>query len=193
MTTPPQRWLPREEWIKTLPQALLASCVLVRDARARVLLLRYGPGQQGSGTWWLPGGMLDAGEDPWAAARREMREETGLELGAERRFIGIAFRADVGGTGPVLDCFFDGGTVGEHAPVRLSHEHDRHAFVALDELPGIPLTAPARTLEALYTAADTGTVAYLNDLDHADHRQRQGRSGEESALGGTPASVSGVR
>lgn len=59
-------WIPREEWVKTQPQALVASCVMLLDDQDRMLLLRYGPGQEGaSGTWWLPGGMVDEGENPW--------------------------------------------------------------------------------------------------------------------------------
>jgi 8-oxo-dGTP pyrophosphatase MutT (NUDIX family) len=32
------------------------------------------------GIWLQPGGHIDPGETPWAAARRESREETGLEV-----------------------------------------------------------------------------------------------------------------
>lgn len=163
MTMPPQRWLPREEWIRTQPQALIASCVLLRDPRGRMLLLRYAAGQPAAGTWWLPGGMLDPGEDPWTAARREVREEAGLTLGPEPALIAIDHRADVGGTGPVLDCFFDGGTVAPESPVRLSAEHDGSAFHAVEDLAHLPLTGPAATLAAVYRAARTGSVAYLRE------------------------------
>ncbi|MFE1750543.1 NUDIX hydrolase [Streptomyces anandii] len=158
-------WLPREEWVRTQPQALLAACVVVLDGAGRVLLLRYGPGQPGAGQWWLPGGMLDHGEDPWTAARREMREETGIELGPLPRLIGVDHRVDVLGTGPVLDCFFHGGTLsaGVRPAVRLSPEHDRYGWFALTELSGTRLAAPLPTLTALHTAAVSGTVVCLRE------------------------------
>ncbi len=78
--------------------------------------------------------MLDHGEDPWTAAWRETREETGVELSPVPRLIGIDHRADVGGTGPVLDCFFYGGTLADGTSITLSPEHDRHAVFSLNEL-----------------------------------------------------------
>ncbi|MFB7495761.1 NUDIX hydrolase [Streptomyces sp. NPDC056161] len=158
-------WVPREEWVKSQPMALLASCVVMLDDRGRVLMLRYGPGQPAAGTWWLPGGMLDHGEDPWTAARREMREETGLELAPAPRLIGIDHRADVLGTGPVLDCFFDGGNVAGDTGIRLSSEHDRHGLFSLDELARMPLAARLPTLVSLHAAAMEGTVTYLREGD----------------------------
>jgi ADP-ribose pyrophosphatase YjhB (NUDIX family) len=56
-----------------------AACV-IRDGAGRVLLVRRSPGQWGAGTWCLPCGFVEWGEDVRIAAARETREETGLEV-----------------------------------------------------------------------------------------------------------------
>ncbi|MEV7616202.1 NUDIX hydrolase [Streptomyces sp. NPDC089799] len=155
-------WIPREEWVKTQPQALVASCVMLLDDQGRMLLLRYGPGQEeASGTWWLPGGMIDAGENPWPAARREMGEETGVTLDSPPCLIGIDHRADVLGTGPVVDYFF-AAKLAAGQQILLSPEHDRHAFHRPDGLPD-PLAGHRQTLTALHAAALAGRVVYLQE------------------------------
>ncbi|MFK0046323.1 NUDIX hydrolase [Streptomyces sp. NPDC090741] len=156
-------WIPREEWIKTLPRTVVASCVLMLDPDGRVLLLRYGPGQPVAGQWWVPGGMLDHGEDPWAAARREMSEETGIDLDDVPRLIGTDHRVDVESTGPVIDYYFHGGVHTGDQPIRLSPEHDRHAFMHLDELRDTPLSARLQTLAAIYAGARSGSAVYLRE------------------------------
>jgi ADP-ribose pyrophosphatase YjhB (NUDIX family) len=55
--------------------------VLATDDAGRVLVVRttyLGPG------WMLPGGRVERGETPHDAARRETREETGLDVEIER-------------------------------------------------------------------------------------------------------------
>ena len=50
----------------------------------RIVLVR----RSDSGKWGLPGGIIDWGEKIVVAARRELAEETGLELTKISRFVG---------------------------------------------------------------------------------------------------------
>ena len=60
------------------PRRRRAGRVLVRDDRGAVLLCHAS--DAGDGWWFTPGGGRDGHEDARAAARRELAEETGLEL-----------------------------------------------------------------------------------------------------------------
>ena len=56
-----------------------ASRILLTDPAGRVLLFRFTPDDRPP-FWCTPGGALDPGESYEQAARRELREETGLDL-----------------------------------------------------------------------------------------------------------------
>jgi ADP-ribose pyrophosphatase YjhB (NUDIX family) len=64
-------------WL-TQPRFAVTAGAVVSDEGGRVLLLRHVL-RKGSG-WGVPGGFLKACEQPAEAIRRELREETGLEL-----------------------------------------------------------------------------------------------------------------
>jgi 8-oxo-dGTP diphosphatase len=63
------------------------ACALCVDERGRVLLARRA-NQPFQGRWDLPGGFLEEGEHPFDALRRELREETGLEV-EPLEFVGV--------------------------------------------------------------------------------------------------------
>lgn len=64
------------------PHRRQAARVLLLDDQYRVLLIRFEIVRQGEDFvfWATPGGGLEPGEDPAAAARREIAEELGLEI-----------------------------------------------------------------------------------------------------------------
>lgn len=106
----------------------------------RLVLIR----RRDTGQWGLPGGMVDWGEDIATTVRRELTEETGLELVEIRRLVGvysspdrdprihsitISIEVEARGTLAVVDkleisdvkAFFR-----EDLPLgNLSHDHDR--------------------------------------------------------------------
>jgi 8-oxo-dGTP pyrophosphatase MutT (NUDIX family) len=65
------------------PSYTVGAICVVHDDRERVLLVRHVYRRH----WGAPGGLLDRGEHPAAAAVREVREEVGLDvvLGGEPR------------------------------------------------------------------------------------------------------------
>ncbi|MGW4384827.1 NUDIX domain-containing protein [Kitasatospora sp. NPDC004531] len=60
----------------TAPAHPVTSYVLCTDPASRLLLVQAA----GDGTWHLPGGVMEIGESPLEAARREVGEELGLTL-----------------------------------------------------------------------------------------------------------------
>lgn len=79
----------RGYWFVRRPQVEGVKCVLTRGED--VLLVRH---TYGKPRWDLPGGTLKRGEDPEHAARREMREELGVEIDDWRSLGAVCSNAD---------------------------------------------------------------------------------------------------
>lgn len=70
--------------------ALTADVVaLARGPAGLVVLLVRRAHEPFEGRWALPGGFVDEGEVPEAAARRELAEETGLRAGSPLSLVGV--------------------------------------------------------------------------------------------------------
>ncbi|MHB8313920.1 MAG: NUDIX hydrolase [Candidatus Dormibacteria bacterium] len=63
------------------PRQRRAARIILIDESGLALLFRGGdPGRPEAGTWWFtPGGAVEPGESAEDSARRELREETGLD------------------------------------------------------------------------------------------------------------------
>ncbi len=70
----------------TLQPVLTVDCVLFGRAGSVLLVRRSRSPFQG--TWALPGGKIDYGETVETACRREVREETGLDI-RDLRLVGV--------------------------------------------------------------------------------------------------------
>ncbi|HET9647142.1 MAG TPA: NUDIX hydrolase [Microlunatus sp.] len=62
------------------PTVLASAGALVRGRKGRLLILK--PTYKGG--WTVPGGVIEIGESPWEACRRETKEECGLDITAGR-------------------------------------------------------------------------------------------------------------
>ena len=69
----------RHHWRSWRKLPISGCSVIVTNMEGSVLMLRH---SYGGGSWSLPGGGIGRGESAEDAARREVREELALELGA---------------------------------------------------------------------------------------------------------------
>lgn len=76
-----------------------AAYAVARDPRGWVLLTRIADGYPGAGSWHLPGGGTDFGEQPAAALLRELAEETGQD-GRVLALLGVASHREPEQVGP---------------------------------------------------------------------------------------------
>lgn len=115
-------------WL-TQPRFAVTAGAVVCDERGRVLLLRHVL-RKGSG-WGVPGGFLKSGEQPEDAIRRELREETGLELDS----VELAFVRTLKGVRQVEVIFRATMRSDALARVEKGFEIDRAEWFEIDSLP----------------------------------------------------------
>ncbi|MFD8599593.1 NUDIX domain-containing protein [Kitasatospora sp. NPDC059646] len=139
----------------------VAAAVLLFDDRDRVLLVdpAYKP------HWEFPGGVVERGESPTAAAVREAAEELGLRLRPEGlRLLAVDWEAGQGRGRGGLRLVYDGGRLGPSEVLRLrlpaGELRDWH-FATLREAADMLPEARMRRLLAALEARGEGELRYL--------------------------------
>ena len=89
----------RAYWRLAAPEKTGVKCVLTRGPEVLLVRHTYGPETR----WELPGGGVKRREDPHAAARREAREELGLDID-DWRLLGDLFER-IDGKRDTLWCY----------------------------------------------------------------------------------------
>lgn len=108
-----------------LPLYALAAVVYV-ERDDQILLMKRAEGTALAGQWFLPGGAIEHGELPEAGARRELREEAGIEIEGELELIGAYPMVMYGHE--MLQLSYR-GRAAAGAEVTVSHEHDDAQWV----------------------------------------------------------------
>ena len=121
----------------------VAAYAVIVDARG-MLLAHWHDGPRAA--WTLPGGGLEAGEDPADAVVREVREETGFDvvvdelLGIHSRVIPARQRIAPGAAGPLhtLRIVYRARVVDGELRDEVGGSTDRAAWFALDAVEDLP-------------------------------------------------------
>ena len=142
------------EFIATLPTRRLASAAIIRDEKSRVLVVEpnYKDG------WTLPGGTVEAGEDPRTGCFREVVEEVGLHL-PEGRLLAVSHGVSMGMWGDSVSFLYDGGTIPSDTPITVQEEELlSYRFIAPEELETVMSSGMAEHIRAAIEALESGTV-----------------------------------
>jgi 8-oxo-dGTP pyrophosphatase MutT (NUDIX family) len=141
------------------PRKRAAATMLFTDPAGRVLVVKptYKPG------WELPGGAVEDGESPRAAAAREVAEELGIDRAAGA-LLAVDYVSAKGDRTEGLILVFDGGAIDDPACLRLpADELSDWAFVEPARLAGhLPPRKVRRALAGLRARADRRAV-YLEN------------------------------
>ncbi len=143
-----RRYCPVCDLIVFREHKVAAGAVVEHGGRVLLVRRRLGPRR---GLWTLPGGFVDYGEEPAAAAVRECREETGLQVEITGLLSVVGGQEHESGADIVI-IYRAQTTGGELVP---ADDVDRAAFFAFDCLPPLAFDATREAL-AVWKTSHTG-------------------------------------
>ena len=151
---------PADPWLDAYPLVPASAGAMIFDRAGRLLILNptYKSG------WTIPGGVMEAdGESPWQACRREVREETGLDV-TSGRLACVDFRRPKPGNPGGIRFLFDCGRLSDAAlkAVTLQAEEiSEHRLVPLKEALTLLRKPIRRRVRAARKARTSGAPCYL--------------------------------
>jgi len=165
--------LPPAEYYASLPKSITGAGAILHDADGRILLVR--PSYRDD-TWEIPGGGLEEGEFPWQGARREVKEELGLDLRPGRLLVVDWVPAGSDGRPVLANFLFDGGRLtpaqARRRIVLQPEELSEWRLTGPDEWPELLAPHMVRRLHACADALATGSTAYLHHGWHPTDPER---------------------
>jgi 8-oxo-dGTP diphosphatase len=138
---------------------------VVFDPEGRVLLIRRGKPPK-MGLWSVPGGCLEPGETLVACCRREVLEETGIEI-EPGPIVAVADRAAEGFHYVIIDFAAVPACSGVPDPVPATDVSDAR-WVDQTELDAYPLVEGLQAaIRSAWASLESGSIGGLGDADGA--------------------------
>jgi 8-oxo-dGTP diphosphatase len=143
----------------SVPGIPVSAGALVFDQAGRLLILKptYKSG------WTIPGGVMEAdGESPWEACRREVREETGIDV-SRGRLAAMDFRRPRAGRPGGIRFLFDCGKVSDQALADLTLQPEEISESRLVPLPDALALLRGPIKRRVRAATSGRRLVYLED------------------------------
>ncbi|OLZ50325.1 NUDIX domain-containing protein [Amycolatopsis keratiniphila] len=159
-----QRWLPPAEYYATLPKLIGSGGVIYRDTHERALLIETN--YKTDENYEIPGGGLNEGESPHACARREAKEELGIDLPIGRLLVTDWVPPQADGRPALTNYVFDGGVLTDEQIATLrptDGEVKSWTFCTLDTASQYLRPHLSRRLRYCLAAIATGKMYYLEN------------------------------
>lgn len=127
--------------------------VLARGPAGPAVLLVRRAHEPFEGCWALPGGFVDEGEVPEAAARRELEEETGLRVEAPLSLVGVYGEPGRDPRGWTVSAAYLAVLDGQ-AVVKGGDDAAEAAWIPVPDIPGLAFDHDGIVHDALATAGE---------------------------------------
>lgn len=108
----------------------LAGCVL-KNSEGKLLVIHRNTPKRNQ--WGLPGGKIEENEDPKEAAKRELREELGIDVEITNKLGEKEFQED----GFIIDCIWFAAVIKSGTPKLLEYSFDDFKYFSKQELEGM--------------------------------------------------------
>lgn len=145
------------DFFASLPRRRIGAGVLLTNGAGEVLMVEPDYKEY----WEIPGGTVEAGEDPRYGCERECTEELGLDLTLGALLV-IEHQFHPEPYGDSMLFVYDGGTLAEDAVITLPDaELLSYRFLPPDELESVTVVPLANRLRAALQARRAGTVVEL--------------------------------
>jgi ADP-ribose pyrophosphatase YjhB (NUDIX family) len=157
--------LPREEYLAQLPRKVAGAGALIRDGRARVLIVK--PTYKAA--WEVPGGTVERGESARHACARELAEELGLKLHIGQLLV-VEHQTLIDDKGDSIMFVYDVGVLVDMTKLSLlGHELEVARFVAADELDAYLPERQSRRMGAAIDARAARCMIEMVDGERVGH------------------------